>query len=712
MSSSFRKIALIGNPNSGKTTIFNALTGSRQYVGNWPGVTVEKKSGFFEFDGVRAEVIDLPGVYSLSVISSASEDERITRDFLLFERPDCAVNIIDASNLERNLYMTVQLLEMKIPVIIVLNMMDAAAERKMKIDVLGLAQLFNVPVIPMVASRSRGIEELKSQIVHAEFRPNSDFLIAYPAGVEEAVAEILPHVRGQADAYGWSPRWLAVHLLDGDIDVRLSGSPENEAAVEAVRSGFPEKYGEDPDTLIADGRYSFINTVGKKLLTRGDRLSQSVTDMIDRVALGRWTGIPVFMLVMYLMFVWTISVGGLLIEPIAEWGDVWLVGGFAKFLSVVHAPEWLIVFLSEGVGRGVSTVATFIPPIAFLFIFLSALEDSGYMARGAFVMDRLMRSFGLPGTAFVPMIVAFGCTVPAVMGTRTLASSRDRMVTLAMTPFMSCGARLPVYALFATAFFPENGENIVFLLYLIGIFIAVGTGLVVKSTILKGEAMPLILEMPPYHLPTLKNMCIKTWDRLHGFIVRAGALIVPLVIVLNLLNSVDFQGNFNPEAADRSVLASVGRTITPVFEPMGISAENWPATVGLFTGVMAKEAIIGSLDALYATLSEAEVATERLVAFFDGQVGAFAYLLFILTYMPCLAAMGAIFKEFGWKWVIFTALWTTGQAYVLSTLFYQSATIKRHPDSSWYWIVILCLIEILVYTGLHLAGKRRRRHAV
>lgn len=707
MTSSFKKAALIGNPNSGKTTIFNALTGSHQYVGNWPGVTVEKKSGFFNMDGSRVEVIDLPGVYSLSVISSASHDEKITRDFLLYEKPDCVINIVDASNLERNLYMTVQLLEMQLPVILVLNMMDVAASANISIDVLRLAQILNVPVIPMVASRTKGIEELKRQIVHTPLQVNRDFLIAYPPSVEASIHELEPFVAPQAEKYDWSKRWLAIHLLDGDIDERLFGAPENRSEIERIRNEFPEKYGEDADTMIADGRYGCITEMGRKLITHSDRLSQSVTEMIDRVALGKYTGIPVFMLVMYLMFVWTISVGGMLIEPIETFGDVFMVEKSAEFLTSMAAPSWLVALLSEGVGRGVSTVATFIPPIAFLFIFLSFLEDSGYMARGAFVMDKLMRSFDLPGTAFVPMIVAFGCTVPAVMGTRILSSMRDRLVTLMMTPFMSCGARLPVYALFATAFFSTSGSNIVFLLYLTGILVAVLTGILFKFTLLKGKPVPLILEMPPYHMPTVKNIAVRTWDRLHGFIVRAGVLIVPLVIVLNLLNAIDFKGNYIPEQPEQSVLSYVGQKITPAFKPLGITEQNWPATVGLFTGVMAKEAIIGSLDALYAGLSDGGTASERLVVFFDGKAGAFAYLLFILLYVPCLSAVAAIAREFGVRWAAFTVVWTTGQAFALSTLFYQSAIISRDMRSSLSWIISICLFEVLVFAALHIAGKRR-----
>lgn len=494
-----KTVALIGNPNCGKTTIFNALTGAHQYVGNWPGVTVERKSGFFEYHGQKVEVVDLPGVYSLSVISASSQDERIARDFLLYQKPDCVVNVLDAANLERNLYMTVQLFEMKLPVILVLNMMDAAAAAHVKVDVLALAHAFRSPVIPMVASRARGVNELKRQIAETSVQINENFTIPYPPEIESVLGEMIPELQPLADKNGWSARWLAAHLLDGDSDAKLTPT-----------SDFVQKYAarfdEDTDTLIADARYGLINDLAKKVIKREDRLSRSLSEKLDKVALGKYTGIPLFLIVMYLMFVWTITVGGLLIDPIDEFGETYLVGGFSNLLTYLHAPDSLNVLLSQGVGRGIGTVATFIPPIGFLFLFLSVLEDSGYMARGAFVMDKMLRSFNLPGTAFVPMIVAFGCTVPAVMGTRILSGMRDRLVTLTMTPFMSCGARLPVYALFATAFFAKSGSNIVFLLYLIGVVAAICTGLIMKRTLLKGDPVPLILEIPPYHLPILKNI--------------------------------------------------------------------------------------------------------------------------------------------------------------------------------------------------------------
>ncbi|NEP03068.1 MAG: ferrous iron transport protein B [Symploca sp. SIO2E9] len=430
------------------------------------------------------------------------------------------------------------------------------------------------------------------------------------------------------------------------------------------------------------------------------------------------------------------------------------VDGLGKLLSSIGTPEWLKVLLADGAGGGIQTVATFIPVISFLFLFLSFLEDSGYMARAAFVMDRFMGFVGLPGKSFVPMLVGFGCNVPAIMATRTLENRRDRLMTIMMNPFMSCGARLPVYALFAAAFFPIAGQNVVFGLYLIGIGMAVLTGLILKNTLLRGEASPFVMELPPYHLPNLKGVLLRTWDRLKAFILRAGKVIVLMVMVLSLLNSIGTDGSFGNQDSQKSVLSAASRSITPAFAPMGLSQENWPATVGIFTGIFAKEAVVGTLDSVYGTLaqeeaiaagavpeqeqfdfwggigeafttipanlaevsgtlldplginigdvSQVEVVSQEqevtvgtfgaMVKRFDGRVGAFAYLLFVLMYFPCVAATAAIYRETNLQWMLFAAGWTTGLAYWSATLFYQTATFSRHPGSSLAWIAGLAAL--------------------
>ena len=500
----------------------------------------------------------------------------------------------------------------------------------------------------------------------------------------------------------------------------------------------------------------------QKSVCRINEVSRHTTEKIDHIVLNRYLGIPVFLLVMYAMFMFTINIGTAFVDFFDQSVGALLVDGLRLVLTGIDLPEWLVVLITQGVGGGIQVVASFIPIIGFLFMFLSALEDSGYMARAAFVMDRFMRMIGLPGKSFVPMIVGFGCNVPAIMATRTLENKRDRILTNLMNPFMSCGARLPVYALFAAAFFPVGGQNLVFALYLLGIAVAVLTGLIMRHTLFIGESAPFIMELPAYHLPTFRGVFIRTWDRLKSFLINAGKVIIPMVLVLNFLNALGTDGSFGQENSDKSVLSEIGRGLTPLFKPMGIEKENWPATVGIFTGILAKEAVVGTLDALYSQLSKGAVIDEEikfnlkealLAAYltvpanlsviadnlldplglnigtvsdmasaaseqkvkadtfsamqhsFDGKVGAFAYLLFILLYAPCVAATAAIYRETNIGWTIFVVFWTTGIAYMTATIFYQAMTYSQHPYYSLVWISGLGCVFILVLILLWFTGK-------
>ena len=594
-------IAIVGNPNCGKTTLFNALTGTQQRVGNWPGVTVEKKVGHFVYRAKRVEVMDLPGVYSLSATGgSTSVDERIARDYVLSGEPELIVNIVDASNIERNLYVTAQLLEMGAPIVVALNMIDIAKSRHLDIDTEALAKRLGCPVIPIVASAEKGIEALKAEMIHTALEglpPQTR--ITYAPEIEEAIAELMPVV-GTA-MKGTSSRWLAIKLLEGDEMSSAPADPAAEHAVARQRKALEKRLGADADTLVASGRYDFVNGLTTATVRRTTQLKQTASDNIDRIILNRTLGIPIFLVVMYLMFMFTINIGGDFIDFFDIAAATIFVDGFSHLLRSLGSPDWLITLLANGVGGGIQTVATFVPVIACLFLFLSVLEDSGYMARAAFVMDRLMRLIGLPGKSFVPLIVGFGCSVPAIMAARTLENQRDRTMTIMMAPFMSCGARLPVYALFAAAFFPVGGQNLVFALYLIGILAAMLTGLVLKHTLLRGESSPFVMELPPYHLPTLKGIMLRTWDRLKSFVLRAGKVIIAMVVVIAFLNSWGADGSFGNQNTKKSVLSEIGRGLVPVFEPMGIREDNWPATVGILTGILAKETVVGTLNTLYSS---------------------------------------------------------------------------------------------------------------
>lgn len=725
-------IALLGNPNCGKTTLFNALTGSRQQVGNWPGVTVERKSGFLREGTLQVEVVDLPGVYSLNAAPDNSADEQVTRDYILSGSARFIVNIVDASNLERNLYLTTQLLELGVPTLVVLNMVDVAERQGVSIDAAQLAEKLGCPVLAISASKRRGLDMLKKAIF-AQQASSPGLALDLPERVGYAVAVIANELQGLHTPQGLSKEWLALKLLEGD-HLAETLCPAQKNLVAEHQAALLVEYDLDADILIADARYRYAGQLCASVRHEKGKVSRHVTARIDHIVLNRWLGLPVFLLIMYLMFLATIHVGSAFIDVFDQTFGALLVDELGSLLTVWHAPQWLVVLLANGMGGGIQTVATFIPVVGCLYLILSALEDSGYMARAAFVMDRAMRALGLPGKSFVPLLIGFGCNVPAIMATRTLETRRDRILTAMMAPFMSCGARLPVYALFAAAFFPRNGQTIVFALYLIGIAAAVFTAFLLRKSLLPGDGAPLVMELPLYHRPTLGTVLRRSWDRLRDFVVNAGRVIVPMVMVLSILNAVGTDGSFGHENSDKSVLASVGKTIAPAFSPLGIEADNWQAAVGLFTGVLAKEAVVGTLNTLYrqsagasegeapkaltekladafatvpanlgaiadklgdplgmniGDVSNAEEAAKTLEAstgtfgamqqHFHGASGAFAFLLLILLYTPCMAALGAMKVELGTGWAAFAAGWTLFVGYSAATLFYQVANWSAAP---------------------------------
>ncbi|MEW8266113.1 MAG: Fe(2+) transporter permease subunit FeoB [Candidatus Thiodiazotropha sp.] len=759
-------IALAGNPNCGKTALFNSLTGIRQRTGNWPGVTVDRKDGRFSIDSDEVSVVDLPGIYSLD---ATSLDEKVTRDYLLSGDADLIVNIVDASNLERNLYFSVQMLEMGVPLLVALNMMDVARKRGLEIDIQRLSEDLGCPVVPIVAVSGEGITKLKAAIQDlAAGAVGGGFALAQDEVVEQAISAMEPLLDHDEEQSHSQRRWLLLKMLEGD---RFALGFADAALLEQVHHWqqlIEDRVDEEPDIHIADTRYGHAHAISQNVIQQQGRVEKTVSDHIDKVVLSRLFGIPVFLFVMYLMFMFAINIGGAFIDLFDGVAGALFVDGFGALLAAAGLPQWLIVLLADGAGGGIQVVATFIPIITALYLFLSVVEDSGYMARAAFVMDRFMRSIGLPGKAFVPMIVGFGCNVPAVMATRTLESERERKLTILMNPFMSCGARLPVYVLFAAAFFPANGQNLVFTLYLIGITVAIFTGLIMKKTLLSGESSGFMMELPHYHMPTLRGVMLRTWDRVKLFIKEAGKVIVLMVLVINTLNSIGTDGSFGNEDTEHSVLSSISKAITPLLAPMGIDEDNWPATVGVFTGILAKETVVGTLDALYthlaneeagisagdqpfdfwpsisaalATLPEnllgvkdlltdplamdvgdissAAAAAEAqevnvgvfgaMAARFDGRAGAFAYLLFILLYSPCVATIGAIRREAGPRWAGFVVAWSTGIAFIAASLFYQSATYADHPQSALGWIISLTLLLLAIVGALRYWSQRSQQ---
>ncbi|SNY71746.1 Fe(2+) transporter permease subunit FeoB [Enterobacter sp. CC120223-11] len=745
-------IGLIGNPNSGKTTLFNQLTGARQRVGNWAGVTVERKEGQFATTDNQVTLVDLPGTYSLTTISSqTSLDEQIACHYILSGDADLLINVVDASNLERNLYLTLQLLELGIPCVVALNMLDIAEKQQIRIEVDALAKRLGCPVIPLVSTRGRGIEALKMAIDRHQSNDDLELVQYAQPLLREAdeLAKVMPQNMSSKQRH-----WLGLQMLEGDIYSLTYAGDAAQQQLSHVMSRL-NKDMDDPALHIADARYQSIAAVCDLVSNTLTAEPSRFTTAVDKIILNRFLGLPVFLFVMYLMFLLAINIGGAL-QPIFDVGSVAIfIHGIQWLGATLHFPEWLTIFLAQGIGGGINTVLPLVPQIGMMYLFLSFLEDSGYMARAAFVMDRLMQSLGLPGKSFVPLIVGFGCNVPSVMGARTLDAPRERLMTIMMAPFMSCGARLAIFAVFAAAFFGQEGALAVFSLYVLGIVMAILTGLMLKHTIMRGEASPFVMELPVYHVPHLKSLVIQTWQRLKGFVLRAGKVIVIVSIFLSALNSFTLSGKAADNIND-SALASVSRVITPLFKPIGVHEDNWQATVGLFTGAMAKEVVVGTLNTLYtaeniqqeefnpaefnlldelggaaqetwqslkdtfslsvlanpieASKGDGEMATGAMGVMsskFGSAAAAYSYLIFVLLYIPCISVMGAIARESSRGWMGFSILWGLNIAYSLSTLFYQVSSFHQHPRYS-----LVCILTVVLFNVVVLGLLRRARSRV
>lgn len=742
-------VAVIGNPNCGKTTLFNGLTGSRQHVGNWAGVTVEQKTGQYHYADKIIKVVDLPGLYSLDVNDhSTSLDEKVARDFILSQQADLIINIVDTTHLEHNLYLTTQLLEMRIPMVVVLNNMDDATGRDIKIDSDEIARRLMCPLVSLVATQTQDLNSLKSTLNQlVETKVLSSAPVKYPEEIEVAINQLAPLLEKQLNNKSINPQWIAVKLLEKDSFAMSLADETLQKVADDCYQTIEAKTGEEADILIVDSRYSFINTLTRDTLIQQSVVGKSLSDSIDKIILNRFLSIPIFFGVMYLMFTFTIKLGRAFKPFFNDFAQALFVDGTGYLLGLMNSPQWLVTLLSGGVGNGIREVLAFVPILGFLYLFISVLEESGYMARATFAMDRFMRVLGLPGKAFVPLILGFGCNVPAMMATRTLERPRDRLLNILLNPFMTCGARLAVFTLFAAAFFPENGGLVVFSLYLIGVAFAFLTAMLLKHTFLKEEFSLVVMEIPSYHVPKLKNIWINSWTRVKAFIIRVGKIIISMVLVLHILSSLGTDGSFKQHNIENSVLSAAGRTVTPLLKPMGIDQENWPATVAIFTGVLHKVVVISSLKTIYAASNHSRQATEKnfdlglaikqsfmtipmglkkmlgietvakqnlskspffaaLHDNFHGQIGAYAYLLFVLLYFPCIATTSTAYKESSFGWSSFMLIWATGIAYLTATLFYQLVTFSQHPGATISWVIASLLVLITVVLAFRYWGER------
>ena len=737
------RIALIGNPNSGKTTLFNELTGANQHVGNWPGVTVEKKEGSIRSAYGQGEIVDLPGIYSLSPFSL---EEIVSRDYLIDEKPDVVINIVDATNLERNLYLTIQLIELNVPLVIALNMMDEIEREGFHIDTERLSHDLGVPVIPISAARKTRLDELISALAEARLpkrhelpNPHLERLIALTEAQlnEHLVRE---HHLGDTTAEGFPLHWTAIKVLESDDLVlqHLTLDEVTQQRIDALKDGFEKEHGL-LCTAFADARYRLIHHViyhgvaiwsadgtrhkhlhhahkdfhhhphrdmrrqykednddpsddeegwhpnEESPLLQDRRLALS--DRFDRLLTHRVWAIPIFLVVIFAVFHLTFSENllgipglpgpGVFLQTLVENA----IAAFSRTISVVFEPgSWAESLVIGGVIGGVGTVLIFLPKILLLFLFLTLLEDCGYMARAAFIMDRLLKRFGLSGKSFLPLLMGFGCTVPAAMACRTLENEQDRKLTLMLVPFMSCGARAPIFLVFASAFFPQVADIVVFSMYLLGIVVAILSGILLRKLLFKQGLTPFIIELPRYRAPRLRSVSLTLWDKLRGYLVRAGTIIFVMCVFVWFLSSFGITSSgFSLVDINESLLVAFGGFIAPIFTPLGFG--SWIAVVALLTGFIAKESVVGTLGVLISTSEETAVGGSGLSYALLATAGftplsALSFMVFCLLYIPCVAAFATLKKEFGsWKWAIGQAVFSTAVAYLVALLVFQIGSL-------------------------------------
>ncbi|MCB9144380.1 MAG: ferrous iron transport protein B [Anaerolineales bacterium] len=713
-------IALAGNPNAGKTTIFNMLTGLHQHTGNWPGKTVEKKEGEFELDGRTIHIVDLPGTYSLTAYSP---EEIIARDYIINERPDLVINVVDATNLERNLYLTVQILELDVPVVLVLNMTDELKKDNASINVDLISQLLaDIPVVQSAANKGKGISEIVEKVLEVSGKTQPMFKLDYGGKVEREVEKIIhAFEENKLDVTLYPRRWLALKLLEADSDIltHIQSKQGGEQVIALAQNGsahIQDMLGDEVDLLTADRRYGFINGIVRQTLHRPQMDRITLTDRIDDVVTHKWFGLPVFFAVMYVVFRLVIDVS----SPFLDWTDAIINGPIAHLfqfmLNSLHVPAWVHSLVIDGIVAGVGGILVFVPGLLILYFFLALLEDSGYMSRAAFVMDRFMRVVGLHGKSFIPMILGFGCAVPAIYATRTISSRRDRILTSLLVPLMSCSARLPVYVVFGLAFFGSRAGTVIWAMYALGILVAMLAGMVFTRTILKPDASSaFVLELPPYRQPSMKSVLIHMWENTREFVHKASTMIlfasVIMWLLLNLPWGVTDQKN--------SYFGRVSGAISPVFAPLGFG--NWETGGALVSGFMAKEIVVSTMSVIYlggqdvppepvnfkedmlgigTGFVDAAISSGRILLSIipgvnlinDGAqredtalsialqqnfdvLSAVSFLVFVLLYVPCVTTLGAIKHEFGASWAVFSAVYQTGIAWLAAFIVYQSGVL-------------------------------------
>ncbi len=672
------RFTLAGNPNSGKTTLFNYLTGSNAHVGNWPGVTVERKEGRYKKSKEQINIIDLPGIYSLSPYTA---EEVVARDYLSQEKPDVVINIVDATNIERNLYLTTQLLELGIPTVIALNMMDEVKGRGDEIDAASLEKQLGVPVVPITATKGHGIDQLMERAI--EVSKNHEIIdknIFENTKISDAIKEISQLLKTNGYA---SSVYYAVRLLENDekINEKLNLSKSLQSSIHEIITKKEKETEEEMETLIADLRYRYIGEVTVKHVKKGRKEGElSFSDKVDKIVTNRILGIPIFFFVMYLVF--QISLGPIsafITDPFVTLTSEIIPEAVQNLLINAGASDVIIGLVIDGVFAGIGSVLGFLPLVVLLFLCLSILEDIGYMARIAFVMDRVFRRFGLSGKAFVPLLMGYGCAVPAIMATRTLEDERSRRLVITLMPFMSCGARIPVYAVFVGAFFASNRVLTTFSIYALGVVIAMLSCILLNKTVFKGEAAPFIMELPSYRLPTLRGISLHTWEKARGYVIKVGTILLAMSVVIWFCQAFNFSLQLVEEPSE-SIFGIIGNVIAPIFTlngfglVKGTTQVHWQIGAALLTGLIAKEAVVSTLGILYINegLEELTGALGIALGAHFTPLAAYSFMVFVLLYAPCFAAIATAKKELGsWKWTLFTIAYQCGAAWVISFIVYQ-----------------------------------------
>ncbi|MGL5681910.1 MAG: ferrous iron transport protein B [Marinifilaceae bacterium] len=679
-------VALVGNPNCGKTSLYNRLTGKHERVGNYSGVTVDAKMAVLEYEGYTINMIDLPGTYS---ITEYTPEEIYVREYIAHSHPDIVLNVVDASSMERNLFLTTQLIDMNIRVVMALNMYDELQKEGAKLDIPHLSQLLGMPIVPTIASRGEGLNNLLKRIIDVfedRCEESRHLHINYGSEIESAITEIKTEILpNKAITDMVTPRYAAIKLLENDriIKDQLAGVPNYDCVVEVTKKEIiklEREFKEDTKTIITNRKYGFIRGALQETYQSGNVDKRHMTNAIDTILTNHWLGFPFLIIFMWIMFQATFTLGSYPMDWI-EMGVEWL----GNYISTLLPPGALNDLIADGIISGVGGVIVFLPNILILFFFISLMEDTGYMARVAFIMDKMMHKIGLHGKSFIPLLIGFGCNVPAIMATRTLQSRRDRVLTMLIIPFMSCSARLPVYILLVSAFFEHNQGLVLMSFYLIGLVIAVCTALVLKHTLFNKESEPFVMELPPYRMPTLRNTTVHMWNKAGQYLKKMGTIILFASIIIWALG---YFPNHNredmtfSEHMEQSYIGQIGHAVEPVMAPLGF---DWKMSVSIITGLAAKEIVVSSMGILY-NLPDEEIATPTLVQTLKEQTNAegnrvftplvaYSFMLFILIYFPCMAVIAAIRKEAGWKWALFTIFYTTILAWIVSCIVYQIGSL-------------------------------------